>query len=272
MPGFVSSDFNRVSPENSFVGNISPNAFFTGQWIDVSDFTTITVSASAPVPPAADAITIDWSDDGGVTLHTPTVIGSNAAISQTGHVTIHSRFARVRYHAGAGGVVGAHVQTLLRKGAVSGSVSPVGLITGTADAQIVNGVVLGKSPAGNFQGVRAISDAVTPTDFYLGVDQPVRRTTVFRIVTPANLASVQLDFAGLGSPNRRWMDILNDTIRGNLFIRLGSAVTLTNYDYKIPPQHTWNMPISWPMYGGTGGTVFGIWDVADGSARMTEGA
>lgn len=271
MPGFASSDFNIVNTENSFVGNLSPNAFFTGQWVDVSDYTTITVSASAPVPPAVDAITIDWSDDK-VTLHTPTIIGSNAAVSQTGHATIHTKFARVRYHAGGGGVVGVHVQTLLRKGPVSGSVSQAGLITGTADAQIVNGVVVGKTPAGNFQGVRAIPDVVTPTDFYIGVDQPVRRTPVFRIVTPASLVSVQLDFAGLGSPSRRWMDILNDTIRGNLYIRLGSAVTLVNYDYKVPPQHTWNMPISWSMYGGVGGTVFGIWDVADGSARMTEGA
>lgn len=272
MPGFVSSDFNLVSVENSFVGNIGPNAFFTGEWVDVSDYTTITVSAAAPIPPASDAITIDWSDDGGITLHTSTVIGSNGAISQNGHVTIHARYARVRYHAGAGGVVGAHVQTLLRKGAVSGSVSQAGLITGIPDAQIVNGVVLGKTAGGNFQGVRAIPDTITPTDFYLGVDQPVRRTPVFQITTVASLTSVQLDFAGIGSLTRRWMEIFNDTIKGYLHVRLGSAATLLNYHFRIPPQHVFVLPMSWPIYGGTGGTVFGIWDVADGAAHMNEGA
>lgn len=273
MPGMSSTDLNVVSPENSFVGNLSPNAFFTGNWIDVSDYTTITVSAFAPIPPAVnDAISIDWSDDSGITQFTSSVFGSDAALSQTAHSTIHAKWARVRYHAPSGGVVGARVQTLLRKGNISGSVSRVGLITGTPDAQDTNSITMGKTAGGNFQAVRAIPDDITPTDFYLGVDKPVRRTPVFQITTLANLSSVQLDFAGIGSLTRRWLEIYNDTVKGNLYVRLGSAATLSNYHFKIPPQHIFVLPQSWPIYGGTGGTVFGIWDIADGSAHMNEGA
>jgi hypothetical protein len=272
MPGFASTDINVVSPENSFVGNLGPNAFFTGVWIDVTDYTTITVSAAAPVPPAPnDAIIIDWSDDGGITLHNSSVFGSDADISQTAHSTVHSKWARVRYHAPAGGVVGAHVQTLLRKGPISGSVSRVGLITGAPDAQDINAVTMGKATT-TYQAVKAIPDTITPTDYYLGIDQPVRRTPVFQISTPANLSSVQLDFAGIGALTRRWLEIYNDTVKGNLFVRLGSAASLVNYHFRIPSQHIFVLPISWPMYGGTGGTVFGIWDIADGTAHMNEGA
>lgn len=273
MPGFGSSDFNVVDAGNSFVGNIGPNLYFTGIWTDVTDYTTITVSASAPIPPAAaDAITIEWSDDAGLTLFTPTIFGSDASIDQTAHVTIHARWARVKYHAPAGGVNGVHVQTLLRKGAISGSVSRVGFITGSPDAQDVNSVVIGKTPGGIFQAVRAMPDAINPLEFYLGVDAPNRRTTVFQITTVASLTSVQLDFAGIGSLTRRWMEIYNDTVKGNLYVRLTNAATLLNYHFKIPPQHVFTLPQSWPMYGNTGGTVFGIWDLADGAAHMNEGA
>jgi hypothetical protein len=261
------SDLNVISPASSFIGTLGPNATFTGGWVDVSDFTSITISCIAAVPPApADAIRVDFSDDNGVTLLDPFIAGSDASVAQTAHCTIRGRYARVRYHTGSFGSIGVHVHTLLRKGAPTGSVTRVGLVTGSPDAQVVNGVLFAKNQLGNFVAVQGTNDP------YLIVDPPPRRTTVFRINTVANLSSTQLDFAGLGAPTRRWLSIHNDTQRGTLFIRLGSAVTLSNFDYRIPAQHLFVLPTSWPMYGGAGGTIFGIWDLADGTARMSEGA
>lgn len=265
--GFASTpDINVVDPRNSFTGNLGPSASFVGQFVDVSDFTTVTFTAIADVPPAPTAaIQFEWSE-AGTLVDSVTVFGSDASTNQTVHSTVRSKFFRVRYTANTGGSTNIRAQTLLRKGTISGGVSRVGTISGLPDAQVVNAVMFGKNPAGNLV---VINETTTGN---LIVEPPARSTTVFQITTAASLTSVQLDFAGLGAPTRRWMDIYNNTVRGNLFIRLGSAATLSNYHYKVPPQHVWNMPLSWPVYGGAGGTVFGIWDEADGEAHMTEGA
>lgn len=258
------SDINIVDPRNSFTGNLTPNQAFTGTFVDVSDFTTITFTAMGDIPPATTAIQFQWSEDG-VTTHSTTDFGSDAVNTQTCHATIRTKFWRVRYTASSFGQTNARLQTLLRKGNIAGGVSRVGLITGSPDAQIINGVLFAKNQNGNFVAVQ------TTNDPFLIVAPSPAGTSVLRIVTNASLTSVQVDFAGIGAPTRRWADLYNNTTRGNLHIRLGAAATLTNYDYKIPPQHTWEMPLSWPPYKGTGATVFGIWDVADGQARWTEG-
>lgn len=265
------SDINVIDPTNSFTGNLGPSASFLGSYINVEAYTSITVTAIANVPPApSNAIQFEWSEDG-INLDSTTTFGSDASTQQTAHGTVRAAFFRLRYTANTGGLTGARVQTLLRTGPFNGSVTRVGLITGSPDALVTNSVTMGKATT-TYQAVKAFPDAVTPTDYLLGVDAPARRTTNFSITTAANLSSVQIDFAGLGAPTRRWAEALNNTERGNLYIRLGSAVTLVNYQWKVPPGHVWQLPITWPMYGGAGGTVFGIWDVADGECRWIEGA
>jgi hypothetical protein len=121
-----------------------------------------------------------------------------------------------------------------------------------------------------YQAAKVYPDVVTATDFILAVTQPPS-SVVFRITTTANLSSVAIDVAGLGAANRKAMTIFNNTVRGNLYVRLAStAVTLINYDYKVPPQHTLTLPISWPTYRGAGQTVQGLWDFADGECHVME--
>lgn len=275
MPAVSGADFSVISLENSAHGiNLGPNGFFNGDIVDVSDYTTITISAAGNVPPAAaDAIQIEWYDADGVFVSL-SLFGSDASTFQTVHGVVRTKFMRVRYHAAATGQTNLHLETLFRKGNVSGSVTRVGLITGSPDAQIVNSVTMGKLVGGTYQAVRGRPDLNVATDTNLIVVPPLPHFTTFQSTVTASLASVQLNVGDFGNLNRRWMTVFNDTERGSLYIRPTVAPTLTNYAWKIPPQHTFSLPMSWPMFGGAplNGRLFGIWDVADGFARMSEGA
>lgn len=263
------ADINVIEPTQSFTGALAPNASFVGPYINVEQFTSITVTAIAVQPPAAaNAIQFEWSTDG-INLDSTTAFGSDASTQQTAHGTVRAAFLRVRYTSSGTGSTGVRVQTLLRNGPFNGSVSRIGLITGSPDALDTNSVLMGKATT-TYQAAKVYPDSITATDFLLAVTQPTSSIT-FRITTVANLSSVQIDVAGLGAAARKAMTVFNNTTRGNLYVRLAStAVTLANYDFKVPPQHTLLLPVSWPTYKGTGQTVFGIWDFADGECHVME--
>lgn len=263
------SDINVIEPTQSFTGNLGVNASFLGPFIGVQDFTSITVTARANTPPAsANAIQFEWSSDG-VNLDSTTVFGSDGSTEQTAMGTVKAAFFRLRYTAGGGGLTGARVQTLLRTGPFNSSVTRTGLITGSPDALVTNSVLMGKATT-TFQAVKAYPDTTLGTDFILAVTQPPGGTAL-AINTNASLTSVPIDVAGLGAAARKSFTVFNNTIRGNLYVRLSSsAASLTAYDYKVPPQHTLTIPVSWPTYRGVGRTIQGIWDFADGECHVSE--
>lgn len=260
------ADTNIVDLRNSFVGTLAPNASFVGQYVDVSDFTSITFTSIGNVPPASTGIRFEWSEDG-ISVDSTTIFGSDGSTESTVHSTIRSRFFRVRYTATASGQVGTRLQTLLRKGTIAGGVSKVGFVSGAPDAQIVNGIMFGKTVTGAFQPLSVIADEGTPANFNLVMEPPLNRNnTIVKIVVANITTPTQMDSLGFGAA-RRAMTIYNNTERGNLFLKYNGAGSLAVFDYKIPPQHVWTMPTSWVNFGGT---VFGLWDFADGDARVAE--
>lgn len=263
------ADFSIVEATMSYTGSLGPNASFVGVFTDVTQWTSITTTATAVVPPAAaNAIQYEWSTDG-VNLDSTEAFGSDASTQQAVHASVRAQYLRVRYTTGGSGSTGIRVQTLLRNGPINSSVSRVGLITGAPDALNVNAVLLGKLTT-TYQALRAYPDTTTATDTILAVTQPPGGVAL-AINTNASLTSVPIDVAGLGAAARKQMTIFNNTVRGNLFVRLSTtAATLTAYDFKIPPQHTLLLPNSWPTYRGTGRTVQGIWDFADGECHVME--
>ena len=272
MPGLSPADVNLISPQNSAVGiNLGANGFFNGTVIDVSDYITITITAAGVTTPNPnDALQIEWYDGpfpGSGVFVSLSVFGSNGQTFQTVHSTIRTSHMRVRYHAAGGGQTNLHLQTLLRKGTISGGVAPVGIITGTPDAQVVNGVLFAKTPAGGFSPMKARVDDFVTTDFWLGVVPPPNRHNVIQRNIAASLTSVQLSSLVSFANSRRFVTIFNDSDRGSLFVKLGAAATSGNFDYKVPPQHLWTMPESWTVYSDT---IFGFWDEIGGTARMTE--
>lgn len=267
------SDFSVVEPTMSYTGVLGPNASFVGPFQDVTQWISITTTAIANVPPAlSNAIQYEWSTDG-INLDSTMQFGSDAQTQQTVHSSVRAQYLRVRYTTGAAGSTGIRVQTLLRNGPINASISRLGIVTGAPDAFNVNGVVLGKLAGGTYVATRALPDLTTATDSNLVVVPPLPRSPVTGGTLTASLTSVQITIADLGNANRRWMTIFNDTTRGNLYLRFVLTPTLVLYDIKVPPQHLYTLPQSWQMFGGvpTNGRIFGIWDVADGFARMNEG-
>lgn len=260
------ADFSVVEPTMSYSGTLGPNASFVGAFLDVQQWTSITTTAIAAVPPAAaNAIQYEWSTDG-VNLDSTEAFGSDGSTQQTVHASVRAQYLRVRYTTGGSGSINIKVQTLLRNGPINSSVSRVGLITGAPDALNVNAVVLGKVTT-TYQAIKAYPDVVTATDFMLGVVPPPARTSGGpTIITNASLTAVNLD-PNVAPGTRRWAVVTNNTTRGILYLRSVNTPTLVTYDFKIPPQHHWTLPESWV---GVSGRWLGIWDVADGSCSWME--
>ena len=62
--------------------------------------------------------------------------------------------------------------------------------------------------------------------------------------------------------------MFNDST-ANLFLKLGATASTTVFTVKIAAGGYWEMPVT-PSGQCYGGTVDGIWDAANGSARLTE--
>lgn len=262
------SDINVIEPTQSFTGSLAANTSIVGPFIDVQNFTSITTTASSNTPPAAaNAISYEWSPDG-INFDSVMNFGSDASTFITVHSSVREAFFRVRYTAGPIGIALYRLQTLLRTGPFNASVSRIGIVTGNPDALNTNAVCMGKATT-TFQAVKAFPDPQTATDFYLSVGPPATATATAQIRTTANLASVQINVGAVAS-SRRSTYIFNDTVRGNLYISPVSPVTLSNWHYKIPPYHTFLLPMAWPTYRGAGANIFGIWDFADGFCQVSE--
>lgn len=265
MPIASTTDVNVISQSNSLdvpLG-LNPNQSFTGTFTDVTGYTTITLTASTDIPAAA--VRFEWSTDG-TNIDSTTVFGDTSG-ELTVHATIRAKYFRVYYEASGLGQNYTRIQTLLRKGSISGGVSPVGEIIGRPDAQIVNAVIFAR-PLGS--PTTEVSVFATDDPYLIVHHPPARSTFISQGISATTFFSPQLDFFGIFGPTRRFFTIFNNTIRGNLFIKFGGAASVspTGYDYKIPPQGTWTMPYSWIPYSGT---IFGIWDVAiGGEAHVME--
>lgn len=82
-------------------------------------------------------------------------------------------------------------------------------------------------------------------------------TAVASSVTVVTLAAANTD--------RRTLSIYNDG-KNPLFVKLGTAATLTDFTVMIDKQEYYELPS--PIYTGE---ITGIWSAVDGSARVTEG-
>lgn len=65
--------------------------------------------------------------------------------------------------------------------------------------------------------------------------------------------------------SRRGLYIYNDST-ANLFVKLGATASTTSFTVKLGPGDFWEMPTR-PTYTGI---VTGLWDAANGAARLTE--
>jgi hypothetical protein len=64
----------------------------------------------------------------------------------------------------------------------------------------------------------------------------------------------------------RGRNVTNDSPAATLYLKFGTTASLTSYTVKIPPGGYFEFPRPAPYAG----RVDGIWDIASGSARLTE--
>lgn len=267
MPLFAPDLSTLVDVANSSTTPLGISGVFTGSFTDVTAFTSVTVIVFSDQPSATNGYVLQWSTDG-INIDDEQrflYAGSPSEQGKVVHATVRARFFRVRYTNSISAQTIFRLQTLLRPGPQQGSVASLGIGTSTEhDALSVNAVL-------HARNVSSPSTLVMPFatgDPFLIVEQPLNRTTISeRTIVASTLFSQALDLFGVFGGTRRWFSVYNDTIRGNLYIRLGSAATTVLYFWKVPARHTWQLPLGWGDYSGA---INGIWDVADGSARTLE--
>lgn len=88
---------------------------------------------------------------------------------------------------------------------------------------------------------------------------PVTVSTLSNVAS--SITSVQLAAANAG---RLGFHLHNDST-AVLYLKFGTTASLTSFTVKISSQTYYEMPF--PIYQGR---IDGIWDVANGSARLTE--
>jgi hypothetical protein len=284
------SEFSVIDSNNSTTVPLAGLATFTGEFTDVRGYTTITIFVAAAAATQTDGLKLEWSTDGVTPLQTqgftqPGIV--NVAGDNSNGVTVHTpvraQYFRVKYTNGFSDQAFFEIQTLLRKGPVSGTIAPI-FYGVPIDAAVLDAQVSFALPGYQDYRISEFDDFIpqwrlpwgesgrgAPNNgIYPMVEQPIESNRSRQTITAASQAGVWLD-PGIGI-DRRFVSVFNDTIRGILYLKVtdGSVPSLssTDFHYKIPSQHTWHMPYSW---GTSSHRLRGMWDTADGQALCTEG-
>lgn len=270
MPGLSASDVNVVSQVNSTNTPLGVFGTFTGQFVDVSGYSSVTLSVNSDVGSQFAGIELEWSTDGVAPDLQPQLFTFDpTVISQDGfttHATVRGQYFRVQYTNANIAQTFFTLTTLLRKGTAGGtvrSIDPVNTFTTNLDVQSVQSLISGTGLSNPEQVQIAKMDDInfpSSNQAYLFVSpRPVLASNTLRSHVQSNLSSVSL-LPGATPSRRVFISITNNVLRGNLFIKLNtsSGLTTTQYDYKILPGHTWQDS---GAFGSVfAGDIFGRWD------------
>ena len=136
---------------------------------------------------------------------------------------------------------------------------PAALVGGRLDENV--GAWLGSTAPTVGQKTSANSIPVVLASDQSAVANPTQPTTGTTTSVASNVANVTLLAA---NANRKGAMITNDG-SNNLFLKLGATASSTSFTAKLIAGAYYELP--YPVYTGV---IDGIWDVATGSARITE--
>lgn len=273
MPGLSNNDINVVDLDNSSGTILAPFATFTGQWRDVTSYSSVSVACLSDQGSQFDGIRIQWSTNGTTADLAPQLFTFDPfVISQDGfraHATIAAKYFRIEYQNANVAQTSFALTTLLRKGTPSAtvrSIDPKNTFTTNLDVLTVEAILAGVGRANSEQVQMPVMDDVNIGEgdgpFIFVSPRPTRSENIIRFTIPVSLTPVLLN-PTLGTVERAtFLSITNDVKRGNLYIRLetSTGLTPTNYDYKVLPGETWEDPGSFgSVYFGD---IFGVWDEA----------
>lgn len=270
MPGISNNDINVIDVDNSTGTLLAPFATFTGEWRDVTSYSSVSVSCKSDAGSQFAGLQIEWSTDGiNIDLAPQRFTFDPFAISQDGfraHATIAAKYFRIEYQNSNVAQTSFALTTLLRKGTPSATVrtiDPVNTFTTNLDVLTVQAILSGRGRANTEQVQMPVMDDVNlPTDgpFVFVSPRPTVHDNLTRKVSPVSLSPVQLSSNQF--ERATFLSITNRVLRGNLYIQLDSStgLTTTNYDYKILPGETWEDPGAFgSVYSGN---LYGVWDEA----------
>lgn len=262
-------DTSVVDLANSSTTPLGVSGIFTGTaWADMTDYSSVSIMVVSDRASAANGVSLQWSTNGIDVDDEQRYIYASFAGEQGKFIyaPVRAKFFRIKYTNDGTAQTFFRLQTLLRRGPVQSSLSNAGIdITTDADATVANVILMGQRNSTPSDLVHLRTD---DNQFLITADRQNVSITQNETTVPASLTSVDLDFFGIFGGTRVHFHVLNDTVRGNLHLRFGpSAASLTSFNVKVPPQHFWELSQSWGRWGGS---IKGVWDVADGSARCTE--
>lgn len=277
MPGRTSSETNIVDPENSTKVLLPGFGNFTGKYVEVSAYSSITLTIKSDVSSAFGGIQVQWSTDGITSDLQPqrfTLDPGNVGQGETFHATTRGQFYRISYDNSFSDQTSFVLTAILRKGAAQGtvrSIDPTNTFTPDVDAQVAWALL---SSVGRFNTQQMFLlkaddvDVISSGGPYLFTSPRPGRNNILRRQVPASTSPVLV--TGLFGPNERaaYISVTNDSLRGIMYLGLGNpAVSPTTYDFKIPPQHRENVPSNAGLFTGA---IYAVWDVDDGTAYFSE--
>lgn len=257
-----------VSSENSTDVPLVAGGEFSGEFVKASTYATVSVLIHSDQASANDGLRIEWSTDAEHVDDRQTFdyVGTASALGLMVMATVRAQYMRVRYlNTSLADQSFMRLQTLLHDKTPSASIGYIGQDTSANDDALVVKAVLAARDINT--GTNVVLPFATSDPFLIADHPPNRSTVSQRTVTAFDSFSQALDLFGIFGGTRRWFSVYNDTVKGNLYVRLGGTASTTSYDYKVPPRHHWVLPHTWGDYSGG---INGIWDVADGAARTVE--
>lgn len=266
MPQLNSEALNLVDPANSTDVALGSSAVFTGDWIKVTSYNSVTVMIAGDEIIASARI--EWSDDGVTVREVQPIITDENPLSYNGSVTAHStvQAAYRRVVVENGGTAQTSgvfvVQSQLRRGTPVGYISP--LVSEPEDGdpgQTVKAVMYGRRLGDvDPQYVQVLVD----DGGEIVISSGPLPTTEFDQRIPATLVSTEV--TSFNPEERSSLSIYNSSTVGNMYVRLGEDVdvALEDWSWKVLPGWTWVAP-EW------GAEVFIAWDDdTDGFAHCSE--
>lgn len=272
MPQFGASNFNLVDLANSSDVLLGVSGVFTGIFTEVSGYTTVTIHLAANE--IIEEAAIEWSEDGTLLkdrniffsgLNPAFMLGSGGGIAT--HIPIKAKYYRV--------VVTNNnfiaqtlfmLQTQVVRGPKSGDVQPVILPPRDGDAgMLTKAVLFGQRTT---FGLPSYTQVLVDGSGFMHVTPVPSTTNATDVTIPASLTSVDMSFGAFDSTRDEYT-AFNDTIKGILYLKCSGfgAASLTDYHFKVPPQHLFTLPNTWRQFSGE---IRGIWDVADGFAQVRQ--
>lgn len=242
---------------------------FVGEFTNVSSYGSVSVTCQSDVGSVFSGLKLEWSTTGtSADLASQDFTFDPVVISQDGfsvHATVRASYVRVRYQNSVVAQSFFVLETRARRGSMSGtirSMDPKNTFITNLDVQTVQAVMSG---VGRFNSEQLLLVAVDDTDqlddscYLFTTPRPVRPDGFYVRELPATLTPVVLTLAG-AVERPLTLSVTNNVLRGNLYLKFNtdSGLSPTSFDYKVPAQHTWQLP---PQAGtGWGGQVFGVWD------------